>query len=94
MYPRKVLAPRAFGSGEAINEPHHRRPWPHRKQVRNARLRECVEVIRALLAARRITRRRDMVTVRQGQAVDSSPPQAPHIVGAAGRASETCALCD
>ena len=42
----------ALGSGEAVNEHITGQGWP-RKDVRDARLRECVAIIRALLAARR-----------------------------------------
>ena len=39
----------ALGTGEFSNEHITGEPWP-RKEVRNARLRECVDVIRALFA--------------------------------------------
>jgi probable non-F420 flavinoid oxidoreductase len=44
----------ALGSGEACNEHITGQPWP-RKDVRNARLAECVAVIRALLAGEEVT---------------------------------------
>jgi probable non-F420 flavinoid oxidoreductase len=44
----------ALGSGEAMNEHITGDPWP-RKPVRDARLRECVDVIRALLAGEEVT---------------------------------------
>jgi probable non-F420 flavinoid oxidoreductase len=44
----------ALGSGEAVNEHITGDPWP-RKSVRNARLAECVAVIRALLAGEEVT---------------------------------------
>ncbi len=50
MYPGRFWA--ALGTGEASNEHITGDGWP-RKDVRTARLRECVDVIRALLKARR-----------------------------------------
>ena len=44
----------ALGSGEAMNEHITGDRWP-RKDVRDARLRECVEIIRALLAGEEVT---------------------------------------
>ena len=44
----------ALGTGEASNEHITGSPWP-RKDVRNARLAECVAVIRALLAGEEVT---------------------------------------
>ena len=44
----------ALGSGEAMNEHITGERWP-RKEVRDARLRECVEVIRALLAGEEVS---------------------------------------
>src|SRR4029453_18395982 len=52
MYPGGFWA--ALGSGEASNEHITGAGWP-RKDVRNARLRECVDVIRALLAGEEVT---------------------------------------
>ncbi|MGN6486669.1 MAG: TIGR03885 family FMN-dependent LLM class oxidoreductase [Devosia sp.] len=46
----------ALGSGEAINEAITGLPWPE-KAERNARLRECFEVMRALLAGETVTHR-------------------------------------
>lgn len=46
----------ALGSGEAINEAILGQYWPD-KAERNARLRECVEVIRALLGGETVTHR-------------------------------------
>lgn len=43
----------ALGSGENLNERITGDPWPS-KPVRNARLRECVDVIRALLAGEEV----------------------------------------
>src|SRR3712207_1146369 len=44
----------ALGSGEAMNEHVTGHVWP-RKELRDARLRECVDVIRALLAGEEVT---------------------------------------
>src|SRR3954470_2350493 len=44
----------ALGSGENSNEHITGDPWP-RKPVRDARLRECVDVIRALLAGEEVS---------------------------------------
>lgn len=46
----------AFGSGQALNESITGGPWPP-KEERNQRLKECVEIITALWAGERITRR-------------------------------------
>jgi coenzyme F420-dependent glucose-6-phosphate dehydrogenase len=46
----------ALGSGEAINEAITGAAWPE-KAERNARLRECVDIIRALLAGETVTHR-------------------------------------
>ena len=45
----------ALGSGEAMNEHVTGHVWP-RKELRDARLRECVDVIRALLAGEEVSR--------------------------------------
>ena len=52
MYPGRFWA--ALGTGEASNEHITGDRWP-RKEVRNARLRECVDVIRALLAGEEVS---------------------------------------
>src|SRR5918995_1414641 len=44
----------ALGSGEAMNEHITGQGWP-RKELRDARLRECVDVIRALLAGEEVS---------------------------------------
>lgn len=54
MFPHRLWL--ALGSGEAINEAITGQPWPD-KPERNARLAECVEVIRALLAGETVTHR-------------------------------------
>lgn len=52
MYEGRVWV--ALGSGEALNEHITGERWP-RKDIRNARLAECVAVIRALLAGEEVT---------------------------------------
>jgi G6PDH family F420-dependent oxidoreductase len=52
MFPGRFWA--ALGSGEAMNEHVTGDAWP-RKEVRDARLRECVTVIRALLAGEEVS---------------------------------------
>src|SRR3954466_16012942 len=52
MYPGRFWA--ALGTGEASNEHITGARWP-RKDLRNARLRECVDIIRALLAGEEVT---------------------------------------
>jgi len=52
MYPGRFWA--ALGTGEASNEHITGGGWP-RKQVRNARLGECVEVLRALFAGEEVS---------------------------------------
>ena len=52
LYPGRFWV--ALGSGEASNEHITGQPWPP-KPVRNARLRECAEVIRALLAGEEVS---------------------------------------
>jgi probable non-F420 flavinoid oxidoreductase len=52
MYPDRLSV--ALGTGEFSNEHITGDPWPD-KETRNARLRECVDVIRALLAGEEVT---------------------------------------
>lgn len=54
MFPDRLWL--ALGSGEALNEAITGLPWPD-KAERNARLAECVAVIRALLAGETVTHR-------------------------------------
>lgn len=54
MFPGRLWL--ALGSGEAINEAITGQAWPD-KQERNARLGECVDIIRALLAGETVTHR-------------------------------------
>jgi len=70
----------ALGSGEASNEHITGAAWP-RKDVRDARLRECVEVIRALLAGEEVSHD-GLVTVDRAR-IWTLPQQAPAMVAPA-----------
>jgi coenzyme F420-dependent glucose-6-phosphate dehydrogenase len=78
MFPGRFWA--ALGSGEALNEHVTGDPWPP-KPERNARLEASVEVIRALLAGREVTRD-DAVRVHEAR-VWSLPDAPPPLLGAA-----------
>ncbi|UQU61409.1 TIGR03885 family FMN-dependent LLM class oxidoreductase [Couchioplanes caeruleus] len=87
MYPGRFWA--ALGTGEYSNEHVTGAPWP-RKEVRNARLRECVDVIRDLLAGEEVTRD-GLVTVDRAR-LWTRPPEPPPLIGAAV-STETAAWC-
>ena len=70
----------AAASGEALNEHIVAKGWPD-KAMRNARLLEAVEIIRALWAGETVTRR-DLIPTEEAK-LYSLPPEAPRIVGAA-----------
>ena len=70
----------ALGSGEALNEGITGEPWPE-KPERNARLRECADVMRALWAGETVTHR-GHVTVIEAK-LYSRPEAPPKIYGAA-----------
>ena len=78
MYPGRFWA--ALGTGEASNEHITGAVWPP-KDVRNARLRECVDVIRALLRGEEVTHH-GLVTVDRAR-VWTLPEEPPLLVGAA-----------
>jgi coenzyme F420-dependent glucose-6-phosphate dehydrogenase len=78
MYPGRVWL--ALGSGEAINEAITGLPWPD-KQERNARLKECAEIIHALFAGETVTHR-GRVTVLEAK-LYSRPETPPLLLGAA-----------
>ncbi|MBB5827535.1 TIGR03885 family FMN-dependent LLM class oxidoreductase [Micromonospora carbonacea] len=78
MYPGRFWA--ALGTGEASNEHITGGPWP-RKDVRAARLRECVDVIRALLAGEEVSHD-GLVTVDRAK-LWTRPEQPPALIGAA-----------
>jgi coenzyme F420-dependent glucose-6-phosphate dehydrogenase len=70
----------ALGSGQRLNEDITGLAWPE-KAERNARLRECAEVIRALLAGETVTHR-GRVTVVEAK-LYSRPERLPPLLGAA-----------
>ncbi|MFI7210145.1 TIGR03885 family FMN-dependent LLM class oxidoreductase [Micromonospora maritima] len=78
MYPGRFWA--ALGTGEASNEHITGDGWP-RKELRNARLRECVDVIRALLAGEEVSHD-GLVTVDRAK-LWTRPEEPPALVGAA-----------
>ncbi len=70
----------AIGSGEAINERITGLPWPA-KDRRNAMLRECADVIRALWSGEMVTHR-GLVHVEEAK-LYTLPKQMPLLIGAA-----------
>jgi probable non-F420 flavinoid oxidoreductase len=78
MFPGRFWA--ALGSGEAINEHITGDAWP-RKDLRDARLLECVEVMRALLRGEEVTHD-GLITVDRAR-LWSLPDTPPALVGAA-----------
>ena len=78
MYPGRFWA--ALGTGEASNEHITGGGWP-RKDVRRARLRECVDVIRALLRGEEVSHH-GLVTVDRAR-VWTRPDEPPPLAGAA-----------
>ncbi len=78
MFPGRFWA--ALGSGEFSNEHITGGDWP-RKEIRNARLRECVDVIRDLLAGQEVTRD-GLVTVDRAK-LWTRPETPPPLIGAA-----------
>ncbi len=78
MYPGRFWA--ALGTGEASNEHITGHGWP-RKDVRSARLLECVEIIRALLAGDEVSHD-GLVTVDRAR-LWTRPERVPPLIGAA-----------
>lgn len=78
MFPERFWV--ALGSGEAVNEHITGNQWPL-KPVRNARLKECAEIIRALLAGQTVTHD-GLVTVQEAK-LWTRPETMPTIFGAA-----------
>ena len=70
----------ALGSGEALNEHITGDRWP-RKDLRDARLVECVEIIRALLAGEEVSHD-GLVTVDRAR-LWTLPDRSPELIGAA-----------
>src|SRR5688572_13882450 len=78
MYPGRFWV--ALGTGEASNEHITGGGWP-RKSVRNARLRECVDVMRALFAGEEVSHD-GLVTVDRAR-LWTLPSTPPPLIGAA-----------
>jgi coenzyme F420-dependent glucose-6-phosphate dehydrogenase len=78
MYPDRFWI--AVGSGEALNEHITGNRWPP-KPERNARLRECVDVMRALWAGETVTHRGHVVV--EEARLYSLPSHPPRVMGAA-----------
>ncbi|MFS8103120.1 TIGR03885 family FMN-dependent LLM class oxidoreductase [Lentzea alba] len=78
MYPGRFWA--ALGTGEASNEHITGDGWP-RKDVRTARLRECVDVIRALLNGEEVSHD-GLIRVDRAK-LWTRPPEPPLLIGAA-----------
>jgi coenzyme F420-dependent glucose-6-phosphate dehydrogenase len=83
MYPDRFWL--ALGSGEALNESITADPWPPR-DMRYQRLRECVDIIRALWAGEEVT---DAGLVRIKRARVYSRPARPPLLLAAAMTPET-----
>ena len=78
MFPGRLWI--ALGTGEASNEHITGDPWPP-KQERNARLRECVDVMRALFAGEEVSHSGRVVVDRAR--LYTRPEQPPPLLGAA-----------
>jgi probable non-F420 flavinoid oxidoreductase len=78
MFPGRFWA--ALGSGEAANERVNGEPWP-RKEVRDRRLIECVDVIRRLLAGEEVNHD-GLVTVNRAR-LWTLPETVPDLIGPA-----------
>jgi coenzyme F420-dependent glucose-6-phosphate dehydrogenase len=78
MYPGRLWL--ALGSGQRLNEDLTGLPWPE-KAERNARLRECADIIRALLRGETVSRY-GRVTVVDCQ-LYTRPKRPPLLLGAA-----------
>ena len=78
MYPGRFWV--AAGSGEALNEGITGEAWPP-KPLRNARLRECVDVVRALWRGETVTHH-GLVRVEEAR-LYTRPPAPPLLFGAA-----------
>ncbi|WP_433794575.1 TIGR03885 family FMN-dependent LLM class oxidoreductase [Actinoplanes sp. CA-252034] len=87
MFPGRFWA--ALGSGEFSNEHITGAAWP-RKEVRNARLRESVDIIRDLLAGEEVSRD-GLITVDRAR-LWTRPESTPPLIGAAV-STATAAWC-
>jgi coenzyme F420-dependent glucose-6-phosphate dehydrogenase len=79
MFPGRVWC--AFGSGQLLNEHITGKGWIS-KADRNARLKECIEVIRALWAGETVTLHTDYINVSEAK-LYTRPAQTPMLLGAA-----------
>jgi probable non-F420 flavinoid oxidoreductase len=89
MFPGRLWV--ALGSGEASNEHITGDRWP-RKELRDARLRECVHVIRALLTGEEVSHD-GLVTVDRAR-LWTLPEQPPALLGAAVSAKTAAAVAE
>jgi coenzyme F420-dependent glucose-6-phosphate dehydrogenase len=78
MFPNRFFV--ALGSGQALNEGITGDKWPE-KSMRNARLKECVDIIRALWAGEKVNHR-GLVNVENAK-LYTRPEKPPLIIGAA-----------
>jgi len=78
MFPGRFWA--ALGSGEAMNEHVTGHVWPN-KDIRDARLRECIDVIRALLAGEEVSH--DGLVVVDRARIWTLPEQQPALIAPA-----------
>src|ERR671920_1421601 len=78
MFPKRLWL--ALGSGQRLNEDLTGTPWPE-KAERNARLRECADIIRALLRGETVSHY-GRVTLVEGR-IYSLPKTPPLLLGAA-----------
>lgn len=78
MYPQRLWW--ALGSGQRLNEDITGLPWPE-KAERNARMKECADIVRALFRGETVTHR-GRVTVVDGR-LYSLPDRPPLLLGAA-----------
>lgn len=87
MFPDRLWL--ALGSGEAINEAITGEAWPE-KAERNARLRECVDIFRALFAGETVTHRGRVMVI---EAKLYSRPVRPVPLFGAAVTTATAAFC-
>lgn len=85
MYPERLWV--ALGSGEASNEHITGDRWPPKEQ-RNARLRECVDVMRALFAGEEVTHD-GLIRVDRAR-LWTRPATLPPLIGAAVSVETAC----
>ncbi|RKH41723.1 TIGR03885 family FMN-dependent LLM class oxidoreductase [Corallococcus sicarius] len=78
MFPARAWT--ALGSGQYLNEAITGTGWPA-KDLRNARLKECVDVMRALFRGETVTHR-GLITVEEAK-LYTRPREAPMLLGAA-----------